>query len=763
MTTENELRQALTAEAETMKWSLSMHDVVTAEVVDNVMSLDTARRRRTPLMLTAAAAVVGLIGGGSYLATHRSNNEGRVLAGGPAAGKVAASNAASSSARFGPTGPVSLAGMTLVLPKDPPATYRLQNVSVMPVGSSTGSSSPGYRARLQILKSASSSERISVNATSLGGDSPVFSTVVPGYGQTLKIHGVDAQLYNGGSAKDLNWIERGVQYVLGAPLSLPDADAVKLAESLVPAAEGSVAFSLPAPSGYAVAYDGDGNMQSPWSFSMQYSRENLDKPTDDSISIDVQPSDGGPLDTLRLLGYGTGPSKTVRVGGVDGTLETNDGVMIVAESGVKETSDQSSSSMLLTWKSGDGLIIGLNSQGLSEAELVAFAESIATVDEARFRAAVGDRLQSNGGYIGPDFSVPGVITFTGTTDGRAWTLKATPPGPADSPNANCTQFGFDGTGSFGSGCGSGPTNDSFTEWSASTENGITYAFGVVSQIVRKVVVRDADSGKDLASVDTVVGTGDDDRRAYVVALKPLEKDVKNFMLVGLNEKGEVVATPTPKPAVEYPGNFSQEGTFTQVALDPAASAAPPVPAKQASPSTTFASSVPEAADPTKLPVFATGMLDGRPWELRKPDGLTPAGPTCWYLSFAAGGLQFSCGGNVELEMNLVVVHDRRNFVLANTADDVTKVKATFKDGRVEEVVPTVKGTDRVAVIGVGLNDVLVSVTAVDAKGKETTTVTGTLPGDPSLPFNFADATSDGGWFAYAPATTVAAAATTIKP
>jgi hypothetical protein len=112
-------------------------------------------------------------------------------------------------------------------------------------------------------------------------------------------------------------------------------------------------------------------------------------------------------------------------------------------------------------------------------------------------------------------------------------------------------------------------------------------------------------------------------------------------------------------------------------------------------------------------------------------------------------------------MNLVPVRDRRTFVLANTAADITKVKATFRDGRIEEVVPTVKGTDRVAVIAVGLNDVLVSVTAVDTAGKDATTVAGSLPGDPSLPFSFGGESSSGGFFA-APATT-AAAATTIKP
>jgi hypothetical protein len=739
MTTENELRQAFATEAETMKWSLSLHDVVTGEVVDNVVSLDTARRRRTPLMLTAAAAVVGLIGGGSYLATHRSNNEGRILAGGPK-GKVAASNAANSSVGIAPSGPVSLAGMTLVLPKNLAPRYRLQGVSVMPVGSNTGGVS-GMSVQLMILKGATDAEQMTVTATRFDNN-VTMATRAPDSGEIVKVHAVDAQLFNGGPGRDLNWLEGGVQYSVAAGPAVRNADVLKLAESIVPGDGRSVGFSAPTPSGYYIAYSGDGNVQPPWSYSIQYSSENLDKPTDDSVGIEVQPSDGGALDTLRLLGYGTGPSKTVKVRGIDGTLETND-----------QTSDQTSSSMSLTWKTADGLIISLNSQGLSETELVAFAESIATVDEAAFRAAVGDRLQSNSGYVEPDFTVPGVITFTGTTEGRAWTAKATPPGPSDSPNANCVSFRFDGSNGSGGGCGSGPADDSLTE--RTTESGVdgTFAYGLVSDRVRKVVVRDADTNAEIVSVDTVAGTGGDDRRVYVMAMKPLARKVMSYVMVGLDRNGEIVGTPTWKPAGGYPGNLA----------DPAL---PVIPATAAPPGTIYDPSsglFSEANDPSKLPVFATGTLDGRPWELRKLADITINGAACWFFSFAAGDLQMFCGDQSDPKMNLIVVKDRRTFVLATTDADVTKVKATFTDGRVEEVVPIVKGMDRVAVIAVGLNDVLVSVTAVDANGKDAKSVAGTLPGDSSLPFSFGEESGDGGGYSAIAVTTAAPAVTTIKP
>lgn len=751
MTIENELRQALAAEAEAMKWSLSMHDVVNGEVVDNLVLLDGARRRRTPLLLGAAAAVVGLVGGGSYLAKHRSRNEGRVLAGGPAASKVAASPAAVTSsaavapAGMAPGGPVSLAGMTLVLPRDLPNSYRLQNAWAMPVGSNNGSP-PGLSVHLLILNGAAAAELLTVTATKFSGGGTI-GAFPPGSGQALKVHGVDAQLFNGGPAKHLSWTERGVQYAVSAAASISDSEVVKLAESVVPAEGSSASFTATAPTGYTVSYDGDGNFQPAWSYDLQYSRENLDKPYDDNIGIEVHPAGIEQLDALQAMGMNEATSKSVKVGGLDATLTTMEQGGPVANSPASSFVSTS-----LIWKTADGLIINLNSQGLSETELIAMAESITTVDEATFRAVVGDRLQSNGGYVRPDFTVPGVITFTGTTDGQVWTVKATPSGAADSPAANCVQFGFDGSGGAGAGCGSAPADDSLTQLSSSGEpGGGIFTYGIVSDKVRKVVVRNADTKEDIVSVDTIAGTGGDDRRAYVIAVKPLAKDVKNFMLVGLDEKGDIVGSPTPKPAAEYPGNYG----------DPSSPVTPPTPATIYDPG---APPAPDANDPTKLPVFATGTFDGRRWELRKQAGLTPDGPTCWFFSFAAGGIQMSCGGTADPKMNLVAVHDRRTFVLANTAADITKVKATFKDGRVEEVVPTVKGTDRVAVIRVGLNDVLVSVTAVNADGTDTTSVTGTLPGDPSLPFSFAGESGSNGSFTAAVATTIAAAyaPTTIK-
>jgi hypothetical protein len=751
MTTENELRQAMAAEAESMKWSLSLHDVTTGEVVDSVVSLDDVRRRRTPMVLGAAVAVA-LIGGGAYLATHRNANEGRVLAGGRAASKIGTSSAAATSsdvmsAGFVPGGPVSLAGMTLVLPMDLPKNYRLQSVFAMPVGSNNGAP-PGLSIHMLILKGATAAELMTVNATKFSGN-VTMATSAPNTGQGLKVHGVDAQLFNGDPVKNLNWTEGGVQYSVSASATMSDSEVVKLAESVVPVDGSTASFTATTPPGYAVSYDGDGNVQPAWSYNLQYSRENLDKPYDDNIGIEVRPAGSEQLDALQALGMAGAASKPVKVGGLDATLTT------MEPGGPAANSSERLVSTSLMWKTADGLTISLNSQGVSEAELLSFAESITTVDEATFRATVGERLQSNGGWLQSDFTAPDVITFTGTTDGHAWTVRVTPPGPVDSPNANCVQFSFDGSGGSGESCGSGPTDDSLTQLSSSGETGGAFAYGVVSNKIRKVVVRDADTKNDIISVDAIAGTGGDDRRLYVISMKPLAKDVKNFMLVGLDDKGEIVGTPTPQPAAAYPGNFGDTSV-------------PAMPEMTAPPATIYvpgAPSVQDASDPTKLPVFAAGTLDGRPWELRKPTGLTSDGPTCWYFSFAAGIPQMSCGGTADPKMNLVVVHDRRTFVLVGTAADITKVKATFKDGRVEEVVPTVKGTERVAVIGVGLNDVLVAVTAVNADGTDTTSSSGMLPGDPSLPFSFGGESGSNGSFSRSVETTIAPAyvPTTAKP
>ena len=107
---------------------------------------------------------------------------------------------------------------------------------------------PGLSVHLLILNGAAAAELLTVTATKFSGGGTI-GAFPPGSGQALKVHGVDAQLFNGGPAKHLSWTERGVQYAVSAAASISDSEVVKLAESVVPAEGSSASFTATAPTG----------------------------------------------------------------------------------------------------------------------------------------------------------------------------------------------------------------------------------------------------------------------------------------------------------------------------------------------------------------------------------------------------------------------------------------------------------------------------------------------------------------------------------
>ena len=780
MNAEDELRRMLQAEAERTPWSLTLNDVTSGEIVDNVVPLDAARaRRRSPVMLGAAAGIVGLLAGGSYLATHRTNSSGRVIASGPAiatkpglaptttsgpATKVASASASTGSIfGQGPSGPVSLDGITLVLPKNLSTTYRIQGAYVQPVGAPTGRPS-GVTNHLVALRGATSSVTIIVNATGGlwdGGVAPAMANDAPLAGDTVKVHGVDAQIRSFGTETSIAWLENGVHYSVFGRSAMTNQQITRLANSIIPGVASSAAFTMPTPDGYTVTFDGDGNVTPAWSYNVQYLRENLDKPQDESISIDVHPTTGAMFDYSSV----GADSKTVKVAGIDAQLtkvptssssiESTGGPIVNAPASIAPVAPSaevlSPEILTLTWQMAEGVTVALSGQGFTEAEIIAFAESIAKVDEATFRAAVGDSLKSNASHLGPDFSGPNVSTFTGTTDGRSWTLKAPPLTDPVGPEGLCIQIELSGGGGSGD-CGAFSDGPDLHGYAGNADG--YYFGGVVSAKVMKVVVRDSVTNKDVVSVDTVAGPAGDDRRAYVIFAKPLPVDTKTFLLVGLDAAGTVVGSPMVHGADEYPGN------------QPDPSVMPPYPTTIA-PASGQPGGSPDAPsvviDPATLPMFAKGTFEGRTWDLRKPPS-TWFGDKCWVFAFAAGALQPTCsGGNSKIE--LTIVHDRRVFVVVNAPSNV-KVQATFKDGRVVEAEIFGNGTDRVAVIGIGLKDELISIATIGSDGNPIDSITGTLPGDTTKSYDFGGQGAQGGQitgFGIAGSATVAPTTTGGKP
>jgi hypothetical protein len=712
MTTEDELRKLLHTRADATTWKLTVDDVVNNDFIADVVPIDRGRRR-TSVVLSAVAAVGALVAGGAYVAAHGGSTT-RVKVG--AATRRTSADDTSVSTQ-GPQGAsnISLSGMTLLLPKTPPPNFRVQNASVMPPGASNGGP-PGFISYTRALQGATADDAIIISASgSIGGNS--FGTKPPDPAATAtKVHGVDAELTTSAQHKQLTWTENGLMYFVGAMGSITETDLVALANSIGSPPPKSAVFTLPVPANYTVTFDGDPNTQQTWNYNVSYSRENLDRQQDDNLNYSVTPGVKGLPSGLTFGAGPEGQTKKLTIGGVSATLSRFD-PMANAPAEVRGSAPTQTEVVSILWQRADGLQVSVNGQGLTDDEAITFAESLHEVDEATFKATFGDRLIGPGGPGGPaftpDFSGPGVVTFTGTLEGKTWTIRIAPA--SDTSMGRCTEFTLEG-GGVGTSCG-GPGADAdaplhFEGWSSDGTKSVVNA--VVPAGVVALVVRDADTGRELVRIDTV-GTTGDDRRAYAAIVKPLPSDVKQFVLVGLDANGKETGKPAEAmPAGAYPGN-QQSGPYGPDATGPGS-----------------------PADLRSKPVLVSGTLDGRAWELRDmPSGL--GGPTtvsCWTITFAVSDPSPVCQNEPTTgTIDVAITQNRRMFVVVSVKPEVAKIEVTRKSGTTTEI-PVQAGSARLVVIPLGLDDVLTSVKSLDASGKKLDQVDGTLPGDPNVPGNF---------------------------
>jgi hypothetical protein len=736
MTTEEDLRRLLHARADATTWKLTVDDVVNNDIVADVVPLERGRKR-TPLLLGAVASVGVLLGGGAYVAAHRGT-AGHVSVG---AAKPSATTDSASASAGGPQSAAntSLAGMTLLLPKSLPKHFRVQNASVMPLGTPAGGP-PGFVSHAIALQGANATEVIMISAFG-GGGGGSSGTIPPNpAAKTYRVHGIDAELVGGAPSKQLTWTENGLMYFVAATGSITETDLVALANTVAPAPPKSAAFTMPTPANYAVTFDGNPNEQQTWSYDVNYSRENLDRQQDDNISYSVSPGVKGLPGGLNFGAPADGQTKKITIGGATATLTRFD-PMANAPADVRASTPSRSDVVTITWRHPDGLDIGVNAQGLTDDEAVAFAESLQKVDEATFKTTLGERLMDQGpggaGGFAPDFSGPDVVTFTGTLDGKAWTMRIAPP-PANGSMGRCTEFNWEGGMGRGTSCGApGAAADELLNLGGVSDGTTAIVNGAVPVGVMALVVRDADSGKDLVRIETV-GTTGADRRVYAAIVKPLPSEVTQFVVVGLDADGkETGKRSSPMPAMAYPGN------------------------QQPGPNATGPGS---PTDLRSKPVLASGTLDGHPWELRDmPSGLgAPANVACWTITFAASDPSPVCENEPSTgAMTLSITQNRRMFVIVSVKAEVAKVEVSRKSGKTTEV-PVQAGSARVVVIPLGLDDVLTSVKSVDSNGTKLDQVDGTLPGDPNLPGNFGPYGGSGP-FGGPPTTASFVGATTVPP
>jgi hypothetical protein len=345
------------------------------DLVNLVAPEPPPRKGRRLARVGSAAVVLSVVGGGLYQVGHR--HSARVIAGSGTNGLGTGAQPLSPRSALS----ASLDGMTLLLPKDLPAEYRLQTATATPPGAIPTSPSSTHTV---VFGGPNVADFVVITANgglgSMGGPPTTMPDQLGNDQRT--VHGVPASLTSGGDRRMLYWFERDTIYSARASLTVPESVLLATAESLRAAGDGPV-FSVASPAGFTKTFAGDFNELASWSLTLFYAREDLDQPEDASISVAISPVTPmnrallNPL-TQALVLNDVLPSETstVKVRGRDAYL----------------SSGGSSRPTTLTWETADGLAVSVSAGGLSESDVLSFAGSLATVDEAAFRTATGKHL-----------------------------------------------------------------------------------------------------------------------------------------------------------------------------------------------------------------------------------------------------------------------------------------------------------------------------------------------------------------------------------
>jgi hypothetical protein len=239
--------------------------------------------------------------------------------------------------------------------------------------------------------------------------------------------------------------------------------------------------------------------------------------------------------------------------------------------------------------------------------------------------------------------------------------------------------------------------------------------------VRRILKEDADATTWSFKIDDVIGG---ESLADVISFMD-EKKRRMSTPVWLSAAAGVVAL---VGVGSYTVSHRNDPTVVSKAAPttlavPATSITPPVttvvaPTSQAA---TTAAPAPTEAAPA---VVATGTFQGETWEVRRSGD-------CWLISFAAGGNQTVCGSATGSGgfVGLSVIQNQHRFVAASLGADVSKVQATYADGRVVDITPVAPG---LVLLGVDATETLVSLSALGKDNQPMTQVGGQIAGDTSV-------------------------------
>jgi hypothetical protein len=241
--------------------------------------------------------------------------------------------------------------------------------------------------------------------------------------------------------------------------------------------------------------------------------------------------------------------------------------------------------------------------------------------------------------------------------------------------------------------------------------------------VRRILKEDADATTWSFKIDDVIGG---ETLADVVSFMDAKKRRMGAPVWLSAAAGVVALVGVGSYAVSHrsePKVVSKAAPTTAAVPAVTTSIAPPVTTVVAPTSqvATTAAPAPTEAAPA---LVATGTFQGETWEVRRSG-------ECWLISFGSGSNQTVCGsatGNGGF-VGLSVIQNQHRFVAASLGSDVSKVQATYADGRVVDITPVAPG---LVLLGIDAADTLVSLNAVGKDNQPITQVGGEIAGDTSV-------------------------------
>jgi hypothetical protein len=461
------------------------------------------------------------------------------------------------------------------------------------------------------------------------------------------------------------WTEKGLTLALDSEDDRMSA--LDLAEQV---AVGARAEEVALPVGARDQVWIDSDKQNPWAVSLMFERENLSRPKNDEIALSVS---AGNERGLEILGGEQMEDRTIS-GHAARLGRTVDG------------------GRAIVWSPSTGVVMYLGSDALSEAELIAVANSIAETDFKGFKVAAPslriDPVSNNGTPIYRVGEWAAVVV-----DGEIFRFLPTAEGEAQTCLYLNSQYGSGGR------CG--------TPFQLEVDGAHDIWIGIASADVTSVTATVDDV--EVATVPTFPLPGQV-RRFFAVKTDFGSKDAYQLRLIAHEGSARSYdITPSPYLSMKVDSVF-RRGRNGGRSVQP----------------------VPPAVRGSAI---VSGTFEGRPWTVYESRG-----PTCLEFEYAQSESRGCQPAPVAGFRKLVLLGDRHRFIAAELDDRGVELRVTFADGSKAVATPQ----SGLVVVGIDVDRGVRLVEALDASGNVVGSLAVNVPGDAKANYEFGNVSESDG-------------------